>query len=381
MKIRAKKIFMVCAWAVNGVLALGLLASGYGGLVDPHSWSLPAMMTLTFPIWLAAVIVGGVVDLLINRRMALIPLGALILSLGPILTYCPLNFARHHRAASEHGQTFSVLTYNVDNLLDQTGYNFQNGFYKPADSTLTLYPNPTISYVLEKDASVVMLHEMTPMKQQMYVTLLQSQVDSINAIYPYQAYNTFYEALLSQYPMRPVELRQPVIPYAKYVAGIADIQGHEVLLIGVHLQSFLLSDDDKALYSEIVKGDADLKALRQARHQLGSKLSHTYRLRADQAGLLREQIDSLGIKNVIIGGDFNDVADSYTLRTIAGDDFKSAFAVAGLGPKITYHSNYFYFHIDHILYRGDMEAIGYERGKCPHSDHYPVMATFLWAPE
>lgn len=81
---------------------------------------------------------------------------------------------------------------------------------------------------------------------------------------------------------------------------------------------------------------------------------------------------------MIVAGDFNDIPGCYALRELCRDDFRNAFTEAGCGPIVTYHANRFYFHIDHIVYRGNMEAVAYRRGDCEASDHYPVIATFRW---
>ena len=55
-----------------------------------------------------------------------------------------------------------------------------------------------------------------------------------------------------------------------------------------------------------------------------------------------------------------------------------AYAEAALGPAITYGKNRFYFRIDHMLYRGDFHVNEIHKGKPVGSDHYPLMATFVW---
>ena len=57
---------------------------------------------------------------------------------------------------------------------------------------------------------------------------------------------------------------------------------------------------------------------------------------------------------------------------------RDAYTDSAFGPTITYIDSRFYFHIDQILYRGDMRAVGIERGNIKSSDHYPLIATFLW---
>ena len=47
---------------------------------------------------------------------------------------------------------------------------------------------------------------------------------------------------------------------------------------------------------------------------------------------------------------------------------------------ITYHANRFWFRIDHILYKGNMEARWLERLHNKSSDHYPLLVRFAWEP-
>ena len=36
----------------------------------------------------------------------------------------------------------------------------------------------------------------------------------------------------------------------------------------------------------------------------------------------------------------------------------------------------FYFHIDQILYKGDLKALSVRKGKIKTSDHYPLLSEF-----
>ena len=80
--------------------------------------------------------------------------------------------------------------------------------------------------------------------------------------------------------------------------------------------------------------------------------------------------------NVIVCGDFNDTPTSWAYRTICGNDMKDAYAENSFGFKITYHDSHFWLTIDHILYRGNLRAVDFNRYDVKVSDHYPIMATF-----
>ena len=58
--------------------------------------------------------------------------------------------------------------------------------------------------------------------------------------------------------------------------------------------------------------------------------------------------------------------------------FRDAYNELGLGPGITYHANRFWFRIDHILYKGNMEARWLVRQRHKSSDHYPLVTRFVW---
>ena len=157
---------------------------------------------------------------------------------------------------------------------------------------------------------------------------------------------------------------------------VAEIQGHRTLLVNVHLESNMLTQEDKDVFHQLTNGEKT--SMTDVRTHLLRKLKKGSLLRVKEAQRVRQLIDSAGIENVIVAGDFNDVVDSHPMRIIAGDDFKSAFSKAGFGPVITYHAWRFWFHIDHVLYRGDMEAVDFKVDHFGRSDHYPVEVTFLW---
>ena len=59
-------------------------------------------------------------------------------------------------------------------------------------------------------------------------------------------------------------------------------------------------------------------------------------------------------------------------------DMRDTFTECGNGFAHTYHDNRFYFKIDHIMYRGSLDAVAWKRDKSGDSDHYPQVATFVW---
>jgi len=369
----AKNIVGGIALAVS----IGTVAAAYGGIINPETTPLPAILALTFPIWLATATVMLITMLCIKplRKLALIPAIALLLSGGPVMSHTPINIP--HAKAHNADNTFTLMSFNVFALRDITSQTpFSTDPARREREIEAGITNPTIGYLLDKKADLLFLQEFNTALPNKHLHITEAQADSLTAFYPYRR-NVSSEYLFSPWELTPVALQQPESPYASFAAATANIMGHETLLVSVHLQSIGLSDDDKELYRDLTKGEGGDK-ITQVKHQLLGKLADAFKKRAKQARLLRQQIDSLGIENVIIAGDFNDTPDCYALRQICRDDFHNAFTEAGCGPAITYHANRFFFHIDHIIYRGHMRAVGFERGTCPNSDHYPIIATFEW---
>lgn len=373
---RSNQIWRTVLIAVNVAVALLTVASAYGGIVDPERTAVPAILAMTFPVWLILCVIIAVVDLIAFRRAALIIAAALVASAGPLMQFCPLNVLKPTVSATQKSTEFSVLSYNIygwDNALSTDTMRHTPDYFKArADSG---YRNPQAQYIIHSGADIACLQERSWRTEQLSVGLTKSQCDSIDSIYPLQAGHGV--CVLSRYPARPITLRQPKEAWAEFAAAEINIEGHTTLVVSVHMQSIGLDSDDKALYKELTKGEGT-DDLRAVRHQLLGKLGNAFRIRARQARMLRQQIDSLGYKNVIVCGDFNDIPDCYAMRVIAGKDFRSAFAQSAFGPMITYHMNRFYFHIDHILYRGEMKPVSFSRGSIPNSDHYPVEARFVW---
>ncbi len=372
---RARRAFIIILTIINLLVATMTILASYGGHVNPTDTAIPAIVAMTLPIWLLMLIVMLIIDCFASKRLCAIPVLTAIVCWNPIAQFCPIHPTRNHTDKYPSDSCFTLLTYNVMGFKDyetDTVYPYHAGRELMEQGGR----NRTIDFILNQRPDILCLQEGLITSESPSILLTQSQVDSIKARLPFTA-ATEGECIMTAYDAEPITLRQPDSDYAWFGAAKLNIMGHETLVVSVHLQSIGLDNNDKTLYREITDGEARHK-MHAVKQQLLSKLASAFKRRAQQARLLREQIDSLGIENVIVAGDFNDITDCYALRTIGGTDFKNAFREAGCGPEITYHANRFYFHIDHILYRGQMELVSYERIKVPFSDHYPLSAVFTW---
>lgn len=375
-RVPQSKSWRIAILTANALIALCTVTAAYGGMINPVHSAIPAIVAMTFPVILLICALMLFADLFIFTKAALIPAATLLCSAGPILQICPLNVIPPQLSDEQRKDEFKVVSYNVygfANTLDTDTARHNEKYYRQRMRQGFL--NPQMSYLIHSGADIICLQERSWNQEQPFAYISQSQCDSLHAIYPYDA--GFGVCVQSRMPMKPIKLRQPKELWAEFGAAEVNIGGEPVLVISVHLQSIGLNSEDKELYVNLTKGEGG-NSISKVRRNLLSKLKNAFIIRAAQARLLREQIDSLGYENVLVCGDFNDIPSCYAMRVIAGNDFRSAFAQSGLGPIITYHMNRFYFHIDHILYRGKMRPVSFSRGKIANSDHYPIEARFVW---
>lgn len=360
------------ATGVTGIVAISTVFSAYGGYFDPYEVPVAALALMVLPALLITGIIVAVIDLIFWRKAAILIAASWLVSLPPLLVFCPLNISSPVIGEQKNDTTFTVLTYNIIHLWDT------REDHKEYDR------NPTLQYILDTDADIVNLQEIAvadldpngwrPKREK----VTKAQVDSLKAKYPYGFYKPNIAGFLSKYPVEAEELPIQVDSMPNIRLFKVNINGHQLHFYNVHLKSIGLSDDDKQFYRELYDVPADereiKREIKEAKTKLVSKLASAFRARTREARILRQCIDSVS-GPVIVAGDFNDVPGCYAVRTIMGDDLHDAYADAAFGPTITYHENRFYFRIDQILYRGP-EIISINRGNCKSSDHYPMIATF-----
>ncbi len=363
-------IFAIVA-GVNTALAMATVFAAYGGMFDPGEVVVAALMVMMFPGFLLASLIVLVIDLIFWRKAALMILLGLLVSLPPILDFSPINTSSRRLTEGEKARSFTFLTYNVLHYWDFRG------------NVPGLESNATIDYILSTNADIVSIQEMEFMKSWPLWNITPAQIDSLARRYPYRMINVSHElSLLSRYPFEFVDLHLEERIARRFACFRLHIDGRTVHLFNVHLESIGLTPRDKELYQNLFdKYPGSERALRrelsQVKTQLISKLAKAFTERTEQARAIRHAIDSIG-GDIIVAGDFNDIPDCYAIRTIKDGDMTDAYAENALGPTITYHGNKFYFRIDHILYKGDMQCVRLKRGDVPSSDHYPFLATFLF---
>ncbi len=356
-------------WVLTLLVAAGLFAASYSGLLNPAKYSWAAIPVMTLPLWMVLILFMAFLDLLLCRKALIAALAAMACCWPAMWDYCPLNVSTPSVPAS--ARTFTMLTYNVTNFTDVTG-TYPEGL------------NPTISYILRVDADVVNLQELQFISAEKSKYISRDQVDSLYTRYPYILKSGYSQMLLSKYPAKIIDTGEPVHPANEIAVFRLDIEGEQVTFFNVHLQHFSLTHDDKELYTDITKLKKDDAAniqevktqLKEVKTQLLGKIARAASGRARDIDRLEGFIRRFAGPNAIVAGDFNDVPGCWGLHQLADMEFRQVYPKVGFGPMITFNSDRFYFRIDHVLYRGGLKPLSMRRGTLKSSDHYPLLVRF-----
>ena len=152
----------------------------------------------------------------------------------------------------------------------------------------------------------------------------------------------------------------------------ADIQieNQTFRVISCHLQTTNFSQKRKELVpSELYNND--LNQIHSTFRDVLSTLEKNFKIRAQQADLIRHVIDTTTYP-VIVCGDFNDTPASYTYHRIKGD-LTDGFRKCGNGYGYTFRGLRNLLRIDFILYSAPFYGLQYQSPDLPWSDHKPVL--------
>lgn len=350
---------------LNVMIAAIAVFSGFGGDIDPAVMPFAGLALLTFPLWYLLTFLLLVVNLIICRPLSLVNLAGLLIALRPFLAFCPLNFGKHELTPEQEPYAFKIMSYNTLSFVDEAG----------VDTTF----NRTLHEVLASEADVVAMYEY---ENQGKITKYapQEQIDSLYTLYPYFQRGARGTVMFSKRPILHIQPPENIPSKGSIEAFRTQVNHRPINIFAVHLESFGLNNEDKELYREFTDKKPARSEIGAMRDLLLLKLYHAFRNRGHQALTLREYADILG-GNTIICGDFNDVAGCRVIRVLEEAGFNDVYASVGLGPTVTFNDPHFFFRIDHVLWRGQFKPVKIERGNVPSSDHYPLLATFVWDSE
>ena len=365
MKI-LKTIYRYIGIIISSFIGSGLILSAYSNLISPNILHYATYLSLGFHIILWINVVILVFWAIQKNKILFIPLVAIVLSIGATYRYFPLNIYDNKYSG---GDTIKVLTYNTCCFSKMHPHTKDN-------------PNPIIEYINNLEADVVCLQEyaMGRAKNSLREAEL---VKAFREKYPYRKIflnnNSYYESGLACLSKYPIVEAKPII-YPKNTNGSIicsiDVKGKTIKFIINHLESNRLSSHDRELLnyatSHLSESDSLMNDVKQ---NIVRKIANAARRRANQADSIANYIKNLD-EYTVVCGDFNDTEQSYAYNKIRGD-LNDAYIDNCFGPAISYHTDKFYFRIDHMLYGSGLVPLHTKiDNSIKDSDHYPIITTF-----
>lgn len=183
-------------------------------------------------------------------------------------------------------------------------------------------------------------------------------------------------AVFSRFPLVDYEV-YTLNPYISLLQCDFRLPHSEIIRVCIlHLQSFGLTDADKAIIEEVKKNK--VQKIKTSR-SFAWKFNEAYRERAMEAKLAIEIIKDSPYP-LIICGDFNDLPFSYTYA-LFDKTYTDAFTLMGRGFGRTYNQIIPTLRIDHIFFNeGSLRLKAFKSPFSPFSDHSPVIAHFEYLP-
>ncbi|MBD5355636.1 MAG: hypothetical protein HDR88_01320 [Bacteroides sp.] len=359
-------IFRMVMRIISVIVFLLTLISAYGGRVNPEYLSIPAVLCLALPYFAIATVLL-ILFWIISHKMIFTILGILtiVACSGPISLAIPFGSSKKPQPGQ---QTFKIISWNVLHTDDLGQPDYQG--------------NRAVEFMINSGADVICLAELNNFSPQELKKASPALIDSLIRVYPYRAGNTSTDIkIMSKYPVsREGHSYIADTGHHRFDFFKVNFPGAKVLNIGmVHLYSYDLTEEERQIIKEMKSVNGAKSSVKELKGSIRSKLRNAFRQRAQNAELLREAIDEIRPgAPLIVCGDFNDVPASWAYNLIKGEDMRDAYVETNLGFTWTYNKHLFLFHIDQMLYRGNIEALSLKVGKINTSDHYPLIGEFAF---
>jgi len=373
-------------FTVNILAIIWLLACKGASLYNPAGR--PSVISLlSFTTTFAYIVnIFFVIYWLFSRRKlrALYSLIVLVLLWGMLRPLMGFNYFGDNDLSAETGD-LKVMTWNV--------HMFDLGAWTNDETAKA----KIIKLINDEDPDVLCLEEFfrdTKQNGMPYTDIIRSLG------YPYVAFSKQYtmpkrrltihalkgakidvgNAIFSKFPLKNIQSYELGIPNYTMLSADAQIDSsHTVSLNVIHLTSVHFGSKEMEYISEVKEEGIDKQNTGRSKSLL-KKLRYAFSQRA----VLANNIDSLKrfMDNpIIICGDFNDVPSSYVYEKVKGS-LSDPFAQKGIGLGRSYRNIFPTLRIDYILYDDNaFKVIGYGRRIEPLSDHFPVVANFVFKGE
>ena len=370
-------VMVIISIVVSVLVLLILLAP----MVNPHRMWILSLLALGAPLIYATLILLILYWIIRWRWKYIVPMALVaLLGVGKVSRYYRITPVQDHsaqqtaaeRQRAERG-TFSVMTYNIG--------NFKPYFGIDKDPVRAVATGAEVIDSLAPDIICLQEFQSTPAcPREMFDTLLTSRkyrgVVSLRlTTHPKQGHGVG-NAIYTRYKI----VRSGVINNATELDSTACIAQWADLMIGDdtvrvvnnHLRTTMITQNDQEY---LVSGDFIEDGSMEREDKLRSiadRFQLNSQIRADQADTISRFVAASPYR-VIVCGDFNDGAMSYTYRRI-GRKMDDTFVEAARGKTNTYRGFFNLLRIDFIFVDRRFEVLSYSSPRLGVSDHYPVVS-------
>lgn len=364
------RLFGHLLYFLNIIAAIWLGLCALAAFVSPADVKYLSLFSLTTPFAIIINLAFIFFWLISSRKLrSVLSIIALLISYKVSLTVFGLYFFGTNDTTDRPG-TIKIMSWNAHGMgLHNRPRN------KEADKRL-------LEFIKEEDADILCLLEYPTPRNDFQNKVTKSIIDNNGyRDFRFKDDNVLSKviflgtAIFSKYPLKNYVAHK----LSEYIYMLqADVEvsnGTIVRMFFVHLNTFGLSDGDKA-YIESVKSSGKLS-------EEGIDSSKTYMSKLDLGFVRRSQETAIAVKAiaqspypVLVCGDLNDLPGSYTYTQMRGK-LKDAFIEKGTGLGRTYNQISPTIRIDHMFYDpAVLKIVGF---RCPYtdlSDHNPLITNF-----
>lgn len=349
-------------YIVNIVFVLLLLGVYVSMRVSPEIFAELSLLSYIYPLLLVVNLLFCVLWLFLKWRYLFVPLAVVLIGANFIPRFIGLNSEDDNLDED----CLRVMTYNV------------KGFTQNAeeDREIRIMNKDSILSLIERyDPDVVCLQEYGSVKksESSFHYVMTKKLGYKYFFAPYN-YKDYVRGSVI-YSKNEISTSGVLFPMDKefHQKTYADIRfGDEKFRVyNVHLDSYMLSEEEKAEVENLKTGEITSK---QTRKNVIEKILETNKVQAKEVKELTSVIEQTE-GDFILLGDFNATPYSYTYQVLT-KNMKDSFVEKGQGFSGTH--NYFLpkFRIDYVLVSEQINVEGYQQEVFDYSDHNPVVVDF-----
>lgn len=345
---------------INLVVVALLLVAAKSSLINPEDLWFAVYPNYMLPFLAVLNLIFFIYWLIRWRYRALISLAVFIITFNNCKVWMPINVSQESPSLTE--KEVKLLTYNTMQFSGMKAHTKET-------------PNEVLKYLSASQADIICLQETMCHSSSKY--LRKEDVLKAMKDYPHQfslpGKSSMNMWVFSKYPiLKCKRIEFESVANASFYCDI-QIGGKIIRVINNHLESNKLTAKDKSLYKDIID-EPNKESITHVARALSDKLAPAAVMRAQQAEKVAEEI-ARSPYPVIVCGDFNDIPNSYTYRTVS-KGLKDAWVQNASGLGITFHEKFYLFRIDYIFHSPSIKTYRTKIDRVPHSDHYPLWTYF-----